>query len=136
MYLHLYISESLVSVNASNVLSTLTHASVLWATLRQFCSLPHLFHRLFFANIYYLAVVWKRNLRRACDSPPSFQVRISTEFQWAVSLTNSSSIFVGLLLWNYFLCVFTDPGRVPTGWVRFGGQSCSLIKCQSPRAEA
>ncbi|KAF9567799.1 palmitoyltransferase PFA4 [Agrocybe pediades] len=26
------------------------------------------------------------------------------------------NIFVGLLLWNYFLCVFTDPGRVPPGW--------------------
>ncbi|KAF8971687.1 DHHC palmitoyltransferase-domain-containing protein [Flammula alnicola] len=26
------------------------------------------------------------------------------------------NIFVGLLLWNYFLCVFTDPGRVPNGY--------------------
>ncbi|KAF5312131.1 hypothetical protein D9619_002607 [Psilocybe cf. subviscida] len=26
------------------------------------------------------------------------------------------NIFVGLLLWNYFLCVFVDPGRVPKGW--------------------
>jgi hypothetical protein len=59
--------------------NVVAHASVLWATLRQFCSLPHLFHRLFFANIYYLAVVWKRYLRRVCDSPSSFQVRISPE---------------------------------------------------------
>jgi hypothetical protein len=27
------------------------------------------------------------------------------------------SVLVGLLLWNYFLCVNTDPGRVPEGWV-------------------
>jgi hypothetical protein len=23
-----------------------------------------------------------------------------------------------MLLWNYYLCIFTDPGRVPAGWVR------------------
>ena len=23
-----------------------------------------------------------------------------------------------MLLWNYCLCIFTDPGRVPDGWVR------------------
>ncbi|KIM47503.1 hypothetical protein M413DRAFT_62143 [Hebeloma cylindrosporum] len=33
-----------------------------------------------------------------------------------VTLLFPFNVFVGLLLWNYFLCVFTDPGRVPTGW--------------------
>ena len=28
-----------------------------------------------------------------------------------------SSVFVGILLWNYYLCVNTDPGRVPDDWV-------------------
>ena len=23
-----------------------------------------------------------------------------------------------MLLWNYYLCIVTDPGRVPDGWVR------------------
>lgn len=27
------------------------------------------------------------------------------------------SILVGLLLWNYYLCVVTDPGQVPEFWV-------------------
>ncbi|KAF9486462.1 palmitoyltransferase PFA4 [Pholiota conissans] len=26
------------------------------------------------------------------------------------------NVLVGFLLWNYFLCVFTDPGGVPNGW--------------------
>ncbi|KAF5368430.1 hypothetical protein D9758_002212 [Tetrapyrgos nigripes] len=26
------------------------------------------------------------------------------------------NFLVGMLLWNYFLCVFTDPGRVPPKW--------------------
>ncbi|KAG7452276.1 zf-DHHC-domain-containing protein [Guyanagaster necrorhizus] len=26
------------------------------------------------------------------------------------------NLLVGMLLWNYFLCVFTDPGGVPEGW--------------------
>jgi len=30
------------------------------------------------------------------------------------------SILVGLLYWNYHLCVRTDPGGVPDGWVSFG----------------
>ncbi|KAF9531906.1 DHHC palmitoyltransferase-domain-containing protein [Crepidotus variabilis] len=33
-----------------------------------------------------------------------------------VTLLLPFNILVGLLLWNYFLCVFTDPGRVPAGW--------------------
>ena len=28
------------------------------------------------------------------------------------------SIFVGILLYNYYLCVVTDPGTVPHNWVR------------------
>lgn len=28
------------------------------------------------------------------------------------------SVLVGLLLWNYWLSVLTDPGQVPVGWVR------------------
>ncbi|PCH34240.1 palmitoyltransferase PFA4 [Wolfiporia cocos MD-104 SS10] len=26
------------------------------------------------------------------------------------------NVFVGMLLWNYYLCAMTDPGRVPSGW--------------------
>ncbi|KII93606.1 hypothetical protein PLICRDRAFT_100276 [Plicaturopsis crispa FD-325 SS-3] len=26
------------------------------------------------------------------------------------------NVFVGMLLWNYYLCVVTDPGRVPASW--------------------
>ncbi|KJA28514.1 hypothetical protein HYPSUDRAFT_129104 [Hypholoma sublateritium FD-334 SS-4] len=33
-----------------------------------------------------------------------------------ITLLLPFNILVGLLLWNYFLCVFTDPGRVPNGW--------------------
>lgn len=35
----------------------------------------------------------------------------------AINVNVFCSILVGLLLWNYFLCVNTDPGRVPNGWV-------------------
>ena len=28
------------------------------------------------------------------------------------------SISVGILLYNYYLCITTDPGGVPKGWVR------------------
>ena len=34
-------------------------------------------------------------------------------------LTCLVSILVAMLLWNYYLCVVTDPGRVPSSWVRF-----------------
>ncbi|KAF7307153.1 Palmitoyltransferase PFA4 [Mycena indigotica] len=33
-----------------------------------------------------------------------------------VTLLLPFNIFVGLLLWNYFLSVYTDPGRVPDNW--------------------
>jgi hypothetical protein len=33
------------------------------------------------------------------------------------------SILVGILLYNYYLCVTTDPGGVPDGWVSHGPSS-------------
>ncbi|PPQ73379.1 hypothetical protein CVT26_015482 [Gymnopilus dilepis] len=38
------------------------------------------------------------------------------------------NIFVGFLLWNYFLCVFTDPGRVPPGWQPDTGEDGYEVK--------
>ncbi len=29
---------------------------------------------------------------------------------------NMTSLLVGMLFWNYFLCVYTDPGGVPDDW--------------------
>lgn len=37
--------------------------------------------------------------------------------QLLVSLICVCSILVGMLLWNYRLCVITEPGRVPPSWV-------------------
>ncbi len=41
------------------------------------------------------------------------------------------SILVGILLYNYYLCVVTDPGVVPYSWVRHTLVSTSLVHlCQ------
>ena len=39
-----------------------------------------------------------------------------------------------MLLWNYYLCIFTDPGRVPDGWVRLIASlsQSSDIRSRSP----
>ena len=37
-----------------------------------------------------------------------------------------NSILVGILLYNYYLCVTTDPGGVPDGWVRHGPSSMTI----------
>src|SRR4051812_41888197 len=42
-----------------------------------------------------------------------------TNLHWDFVNPFRFSVFVGLLLWNYFLCVYTDPGHVPDGYVRF-----------------
>jgi palmitoyltransferase ZDHHC6 len=34
------------------------------------------------------------------------------------------SILVGLLYWNYFMSVVTDPGGVPHSWVRSSPDEC------------
>lgn len=39
-------------------------------------------------------------------------------FRAALLSDRECSILVGLLLWNYRLCVITDPGGVPSTWVR------------------
>lgn len=38
---------------------------------------------------------------------------------WSVELLTllvPFNVFVGILFWNYYLCVMTDPGTVPPGW--------------------
>lgn len=50
-------------------------------------------------------------------SPPrSFQVSQISPIKTPI-LTAMTSFLVGMLFWNYHLCVVTDPGRVPDSWV-------------------
>ncbi|KAJ3567336.1 hypothetical protein NP233_g6433 [Leucocoprinus birnbaumii] len=44
---------------------------------------------------------------------PWYGSEISVEL---LTLLVPFNLFVGLLLWNYYLCVNTDPGTVPDGW--------------------
>lgn len=39
-------------------------------------------------------------------------------------ISDDPSSFVVILLWNYYLCVNTDPGTVPDTWARFAS-SCN-----------
>lgn len=39
---------------------------------------------------------------------------------------NLKSVLVGILLYNYYLCVTTDPGGVPDGWVCHGPSSMMI----------
>lgn len=34
----------------------------------------------------------------------------------SIHSTHQRSFLVGMLFWNYFLCVYTDPGGVPDAW--------------------
>jgi palmitoyltransferase ZDHHC6 len=47
-----------------------------------------------------------------------FKCVVKSSFAAHRSLHFDLSLFVGMLLWNYYLCVNTDPGRVPENWVR------------------
>ncbi|KZO96328.1 zf-DHHC-domain-containing protein [Calocera viscosa TUFC12733] len=48
---------------------------------------------------------------------------VSVEFLWAIVPFN---ILVGLIWWNYYLVVVTDPGRIPAGWQPTTGEGQSF----------
>lgn len=93
-----------------------SNASHPWTAHCKFRARAHLLHCLFVPDIYYLALVRECSLGSVDYSPASLQVSRSLAL-YPVRLLIFRSILVGLLLWNYFLCVVTDPGRVPDDWV-------------------
>lgn len=87
-----------------------------WSPGRQSYPLPYLLHCLFFPDIRDLAMVRPCSFRRPHLSFASVQV--SRAYRNRAQYLTFPSLLVGMLLWNYFLSVFTDPGGVPDGWVR------------------
>ena len=75
------------------------------------------FSGLFIANIRYMALVWTSVERRV--DLPLVSVQVSAEIVvLQADRPFDDSVLIGMLYWNYYLCVTTDPGRVPDGWVR------------------
>lgn len=65
-----------------------------------------------------MALVWTRAVHRAAHSVNSVQVSVLAQL-YSCNLTDAlCSVLLGMLLWNYYLCVMTDPGQVPRNWVR------------------
>ncbi|EJU02573.1 zf-DHHC-domain-containing protein [Dacryopinax primogenitus] len=54
---------------------------------------------------------------------PWYGYTVSVDFIWAMLPFN---ILVGLIWWNYYLVVWTDPGRIPDGWVPQTGEGQSF----------
>jgi hypothetical protein len=61
-----------------------------------------------------MALVRQGNLSSTPHSPGSIQVSRQRPIRRFLPL---ASLLVAMLFWNYFLCVTTDPGRVPDTWV-------------------
>ena len=78
----------------------------------------NLFHFLLVANIHHMAMVRPGVDRRAPRSSRAVQVRVhpGSSRNLNTYMNHGASFLVGMLLWNYWLCVLIDPGRVPEGW--------------------
>lgn len=73
--------------------------------------MPHRVHLVLQPDLPHLAVVREGGERRPAQAPHPFQVRCQARLKLTISL------LVCMVWWNYRLCVITEPGSVPTGWV-------------------
>jgi hypothetical protein len=75
---------------------------------------------LYLTNMGNLAMVWEDGICRSPKAPDSLQVRFHLMRLSPLFPCTSAdgSAAVGMIWWNYRLCVTTNPGSVPDGYVR------------------
>lgn len=88
-----------------------------WPNLRLPYDYLDFFQWIFGAAVHYLAMVWQRGFCRPLETPNTIQVRSFTICLYLISFERGDSVLLAMLWWNYYLCIVTDPGRVPPQWV-------------------
>jgi hypothetical protein len=107
-----------VSAQLLDELTDNNNGSPLGSSGCHFYNGPHMLHIVYPSNFHHMALVRPRTLHGA--PRPTRPVQVCPHFAPCCGIheTFCKSISVGILLYNYYLCITTDPGGVPQGWVR------------------